>query len=453
MRKKGGWYTVVKVITYGTYDLFHEGHYNLLKKAKALGDYLIVAVTSDGFDKARGKLNVRDSVVTRIKNVANTGLADEIIIEEYFGQKIDDIKKYNIDIFTVGSDWVGQFDYLSEYCKVIYLDRTKGISSTELRNKELITVGVIGADAIVSRFNAEIKYVSGITVTGLFDENINLALELAHKNDIKHYADLETLYMENDAVYIAVPPKYHYRYIMDALAHGKHVLCEFPFCLDWQQAREIFRFARGKKIIVMEALKTAYCPAFSHIVPMVKSGVIGNIISVDACFTQILGDNIYAQIQRASGGSINSLASYPLLAIFKFLGTEYKDVIFTSKLNKDGVDLYTKFNILFDNAVGTGTVAISAKNEGALTVTGTKGYLYVPAPWWKTDYFEIRQENATNNSKYFYKFEGEGLRYEILDFADCIKNKRYSLVLTPDEILSMVSIFDRFSKFINVIKI
>ena len=186
---------------------------------------------------------------------------------------------------------------------------------------------------------------------------------------------------------------------------------------------------------------------------MVKSGVIGNIISVDACFTQILGDNIYAQIQRASGGSINSLASYPLLAIFKFLGTEYKDVIFTSKLNKDGVDLYTKFNILFDNAVGTGTVAISAKNEGALTVTGTKGYLYVPAPWWKTDYFEIRQENATNNSKYFYKFEGEGLRYEILDFADCIKNKRYSLVLTPDEILSMVSIFDRFSKFINVIKI
>ena len=123
---------MVKVIAYGTYDLFHEGHYNLLKNAKALGDYLIVGVTSGDFDKNRGKLNVRDSLMTRIKHVEETGFADEIIIEEYFGQKIDDIKKYDVDIFTVGSDWKGHFDYLNEYCEVIYLDRTKGISSTEL---------------------------------------------------------------------------------------------------------------------------------------------------------------------------------------------------------------------------------------------------------------------------------------------------------------------------------
>ena len=124
---------MVKVITYGTFDLFHEGHYRLLKRAKALGDYLIVGVTTESFDKARGKLNVIDSLMTRIENVKKTGFADEIIIEEAVGQKFSDIKKYHVDIFTVGSDWVGKFDYLKEYCQVVYLERTKDISSTMLQ--------------------------------------------------------------------------------------------------------------------------------------------------------------------------------------------------------------------------------------------------------------------------------------------------------------------------------
>ena len=103
------------VITYGTYDLLHYGHIRLLERAKALGDYLIVGVTADDFDKTRGKINVQQSLMERIEAVKATGLADEIIVEEYEGQKIDDIRKYNIDIFTVGDDWVGKFDYLKEY--------------------------------------------------------------------------------------------------------------------------------------------------------------------------------------------------------------------------------------------------------------------------------------------------------------------------------------------------
>lgn len=117
---------MTKVITYGTFDLFHEGHYKLLQRAKALGDYLVVGVTTEGYDRARGKLNVVDSLMTRIENVRKSGFADEIVIEETVGQKISDIKKYNIDIFAIGSDWVGHFDHMSEYCKVVYLERTKG---------------------------------------------------------------------------------------------------------------------------------------------------------------------------------------------------------------------------------------------------------------------------------------------------------------------------------------
>ena len=132
-----------KVITYGTYDLLHYGHINLLKRAKELGDYLIVGITTDSFDLERGKLNVRNNLMERIEAVRQTGLADQIIIEEYQGQKIDDIKKYEVDIFAIGSDWEGHFDYLKEYCKVVYLPRTEGISSTMLRNENQRTIKIL----------------------------------------------------------------------------------------------------------------------------------------------------------------------------------------------------------------------------------------------------------------------------------------------------------------------
>lgn len=136
---------MVKVITYGTFDFLHFGHIRLLERAKQLGDYLVVGITADDFDKNRGKINVHQSLSERIEAVRKLGIADEIIVEEYEGQKIDDIRRLNIDVFTVGSDWRGYFDYLEDYCKVVYLDRTKGISSTEIRQeKRSISLGLVG---------------------------------------------------------------------------------------------------------------------------------------------------------------------------------------------------------------------------------------------------------------------------------------------------------------------
>ena len=134
-----------KIITYGTFDLFHKGHYNILKRAKEYGDYLVVGVTGENYDVGRGKLNVHDSLATRIENVQKTGFADEIIVEEYLGQKIDDIIKYDIDSFVIGDDWVGKFDHLSKYCNMVYLERTKGISSTQIREEtfDQYDVGIV----------------------------------------------------------------------------------------------------------------------------------------------------------------------------------------------------------------------------------------------------------------------------------------------------------------------
>ena len=123
------------VLTYGTFDMFHIGHLNLLNRLKSLGDKLIVAVSTDEFNSIKGKKTLipfdqRALIVQNIKCV------DMVISEKKWEQKIDDIKKYNVDIFAMGDDWQGKFDFLKDYCEVIYLPRTQNISTTELK-KEL----------------------------------------------------------------------------------------------------------------------------------------------------------------------------------------------------------------------------------------------------------------------------------------------------------------------------
>ena len=108
-----------KVITYGSFDLFHEGHYNILKRAKELGDYLIVGVTTEQYDESRGKLNIIDSLDERMENIKKTGLADKVIVEDHVGQKVEDIQKYDIDIFAIGSDWAAKISEISDRKSVV----------------------------------------------------------------------------------------------------------------------------------------------------------------------------------------------------------------------------------------------------------------------------------------------------------------------------------------------
>lgn len=297
---------MVKVITYGTYDLLHQGHINLLMRAKALGNYLIVGVTNDGFDRERGKLNVRNNVLERVEAVKATGLADEIIIEDYVGQKIDDIQKYNVDIFAIGSDWDGKFDYLSEFCKVVYLPRTEGISSTMLREESQIEVkvGIIGCGRVASRFPSEAKVVDGVKVCAVYDIEINAALEISRNNHgIEVFSDLQRFYDSVDAVYIAAPHLTHYDYIKKSIGKGKHVLCETPLVLTGEEARELYTLAESKKIVLMEANKTAHCPAFNHLMVMIKSGVIGEVADIEASLSKVWNDKTLREFDPHQAGA------------------------------------------------------------------------------------------------------------------------------------------------------
>lgn len=266
---------MVKVITYGTYDLLHYGHIKLLERAKALGDYLIVGVTADDFDKTRGKINVQQSLMERIEAVRATGLADKIIVEEYEGQKIDDIRRYDVDIFTVGSDWAGKFDYLNEYCKVVYLPRTEGISSSEVRSEQCkLRMGIVGKAAFRTKFVAESKYVNGVDVIGV-------------------------------------------------------------------------------------------------------------------CASQ------------------------------KSEEPEFDGMFYTENYD----ELLEKVDI------------------------------YVPAPWWKTDYFEVRYENAEDNQRFFYQLDGEGIRYEIVAFAKSIEVKKPMNYVEKTVSKSIAKIIESFNDRADMIVI
>ena len=122
-----------KVITYGTFDLFHIGHWNLLKRAKNQGDYLIVAISTDKFNTDKGKTSSMN-FSERKEVVQSISFVDEVITEDDWDQKISDVKLHNIDVFVIGDDWENKFDFLEKYCKVIYLKRTKGISTTPIKS-------------------------------------------------------------------------------------------------------------------------------------------------------------------------------------------------------------------------------------------------------------------------------------------------------------------------------
>lgn len=154
------------VITYGTFDMFHYGHLKLLERCKSLGDYLIVAVSTDEFNKVKGKISLfpyehRKSIVEQIKYV------DMVIPETSWEQKIEDVKKYNVDIFAIGDDWKGKFDFLKEYCEVVYLPRTPTISTTEFKTllsniENLKTTLSLLKEIDIDKLDKAIKFIESI---------------------------------------------------------------------------------------------------------------------------------------------------------------------------------------------------------------------------------------------------------------------------------------------------
>ena len=177
---------------------------------------------------------------------------------------------------------------MNEYCKVVYLDRTDGISSSDIRKeRRQIKLGLVGDSTFLNNVFAESQYVNGIHVTAVYTSTAERMNEPLKELIVKDYDKL----LENvDAVYIRSLPELHYQQIKKALTMGKSLLCESPLTLNEEETVELFSLAESKKLILMEAIKTAYATAFSRLLLLVKGGKIGKIVSVDTTCTSLRKD-------------------------------------------------------------------------------------------------------------------------------------------------------------------
>lgn len=369
-----------------------------------------VGITTEDFDINRGKLNVQQPLMERVRQVKETGFADEIILEEYEGQKIDDIQKYGISIFAIGSDWKGAFDYLKDYCEVVYIDRTEGISSTFIREQaQMLTLGIIGRGTMADKLVSECGHVCGMQAGAVCND----------PGDIQAAVNVMEI---SDAVYILAEPARRGCLVRNALEKNCHVICESPVSLCGDETKDLYEYAQNRGLVLFDAIKTAYFRAFSRLVLLVKGGAIGSVKSIDAACTSMQPSNSWFYNGESKGGSLADWGPFVLLPVFKIFGMDYKECNFICSMDNDkDSDMFTQINLLYPYGVANLKTGYGVKSEGSLVVSGTKAYIYVPSPWWKTEYFEIRYENFTNNRRYFYKIDGEGIRYELAEFLRLVR--------------------------------
>ncbi len=282
-----------------------------------------------------------------------------------------------------------------------------------------VKIGVIGTGRIAERFvKTSGQNTADISV---YNPRMESAARFAGNNGIGAYTNSpEKLYASVDAVYIASPHETHAEYARAALKAGRHVLCEKPLALCREDAEALFALADAQGLILMEAVKTAYCPGFLALLDTVLSGKIGEIVDVEAAFTRLTPTNVRELTDLRCGGSFTELASYGLLPVLLLLGTNWEDVVFFTRDQANGLDAYAKAILDYGDRTGTVKTGLGVKSEGQLLISGTKGYVLAESPWWLTKHFVVRYEDPNRIERYDYPFEGTGMQYEFTAFREAI---------------------------------
>lgn len=309
-----------------------------------------------------------------------------------------------------------------------------------------IRLGIIGTGRIAERFAQDGWQGLPVTLSSVYNPRLASAQTYAAQYNLPFGTNQWSAFLAQiDAAYIASPTASHGTYIRRLLENGKHVLCEKPMVLNKKEAETLFTFAHKKGLVLMEAVKTAYCPGFQALLETVKEGKIGEVRDVEACFTKLAMPNSRELTDRIYGGSMTELGTYGCYAVLKILGCNFKKLLFAVQRNTDGVDLFTKIFFEYGQGqTGLAKAGLGVKSEGELILSGTKGYILVQAPWWLTQHFEVRYEDPTQRDFYDYPFVGNGLQYELEHFLNRIQGIPTKEQMTPQESIALAGIMECF---------
>ena len=324
---------------------------------------------------------------------------------------------------------------------------------------QLLRLGIIGTGRIARRFVKECRFVEGIEITVVYNPHSGSAARFAEdaregmEDDSwrpRPYDTMDDIWELVDAVYIATPHETHYEYITEALKNGKHVLCEKPMCLSLEEAVSAMDMARAKNLVLMEAIKTSYCPGFYELLRVLENGTIGQVRYVDACFTKLVDPCGRELTDRKYGGSFPELGSYVMLPMLMILGSDYHAFRFESIKNALGLDIFTKADFRYRDALATLTCGLGVKSEGRLLIAGETGYIVAEAPWWKLSHFEAHFEDTSRVVSRDCVFEADGLRYELSHFVDRVQGKKEK-GRTEDCSIVMADIMGKFLRQRNAV--
>lgn len=310
-------------------------------------------------------------------------------------------------------------------------------------------LGIIGTGRIARRFVKDVSGLEGIKINVIYNPHIESAFKFVEEfENLTVACDLEDLMNQCDSIYIASPHETHFAYIKAAIEANKNVICEKPLVLSSWEAKSILQLAKRKEKYILEAIKTKYCPGYRKLLEIVNKNIIGEIKDVEACFTKLEKNGTRELTNEKYGGSFRELGSYCLLPIYDLFGANYRNIHYFCIDNDMGIDVYSKLMFDYGHKCATVKVGLGVKSEGQLIISGTKGYILVRSPWWKTTHFEIHFEDPKDVRVFDIPYEGEGLRYEVSTFLEKIKESK-SIDEEDEGILFMAKVMEDFANYRN----
>lgn len=369
-------------------------------------------------------------ILQNIKTILTRKGLTQRNLANLLGKKESEVSRWFSGKFCISKTTQSKIEYILQ----------EPISSDSLfkSNSTILKIGIIGTGNIARRFAAEIPHVQYGEIIAAFNPDKKQLNRFCTEFNIKNSCNtLDELLSLSDAVYIASPMSTHADYVHQCIVHKKHILCEMPFTSSKEEAKKLYQTARLNDCIITPALKTAFCPSFIQMKEIARSGIIGEITDISGTVTTLLPEDTPTEYYNER---LLENATYPLLAIFKLFGTGYRKIKVFSRKQEDKIT-FANVSLEYKESIASFKVGVGVKSEGSLVISGTKGYIYVPAPWWKTDYFEVRFENQNDNKKYFFPYESSGLRYEIQAFIDSIKKRAfYKEYITKEENFKILEI-------------